>query len=140
MEEESNGELAFLDTLSKRNNGEISELVYTKPTHTDQHLHDSSHHQTSCKDSVVSSLFNRAYFIITNKDGSHKENARIRPVLKENRYQESIISKIFKGITSNHSLFQSQQLTQATDNLGWYRPQVILCKLTYITTTYASHR
>ena len=140
MEEESNGELAFLDTLSKRNNGEISELVYTKPTHTDQYLHDSSHHQTSCKDSVVSSLFNRAYFIITNKDGSHKENARIRPVLKENRYQESIISKIFKGITSNHSLFQSQQLTQATDNLGWYRPQVILCKLTYITTTYASHR
>ena len=57
MEEKSNGELAFLDTLSKRNNGEISELVYTKPTHTDQYLHDSSHHQTSCKDSVVSSLF-----------------------------------------------------------------------------------
>ena len=116
MEEKSNGELALLDTLLKRNNGEISELVYTKPTHTDQYLHYSSHHQTRCKDSVVSSLFNRAYFIITNKDGSHRENARIRQVLKENRYQESIISKIFKGITSNHSLFQSQQLTQATDN------------------------
>ena len=28
MEEESNGELAFLDTLLKRNNGEISVLVY----------------------------------------------------------------------------------------------------------------
>ena len=35
MEEESNGELAFLDTLLKRNNGEISVLVYRKPTHTD---------------------------------------------------------------------------------------------------------
>ena len=34
MEEESNGELAFLDTLLKRNNGEISVLVYRKPTHT----------------------------------------------------------------------------------------------------------
>ena len=35
MEEESNGELAFLDTLLKRNNGEISVLVYRKPTLTD---------------------------------------------------------------------------------------------------------
>ena len=35
MKEESNGELAFLDTLMKRNNGKISVLVYRKPTHTD---------------------------------------------------------------------------------------------------------
>ena len=49
MEEESNGELAFLDTLLKRNNGEISVLVCRKLTHTDQYLHYSSHHQTSCK-------------------------------------------------------------------------------------------
>ena len=104
MEEESNGELAFLDTLLKRNNGEISVLVYRKPTHTDQYLHYSSHHQTSCKKSIVSSLFNRAYSIITNKDDLHKENTRIKQVLKENGYQESIISKIFKRITNNHSL------------------------------------
>ena len=104
MEEESNGELAFLDTLLKRNNGEISILVYRKPTHIDQYLHYSSHHQTSCKESVVSSLFNRAYSIITNKDDLHKENPRIKQVLKENGYQESIISKIFKRITNNHSL------------------------------------
>ena len=77
MEEESNEELAFLDTLLKRNNGEISVLVYRKPTHTDQYLHYSSHHQTSCKESFVSSLFNRAYSIITNKDDLHKENTRI---------------------------------------------------------------
>ena len=36
-------------------------------------------------------------------------------MLKENGYRESIISKIFKRITNNHSLPQSQQLTQATD-------------------------
>ena len=84
MEEESNGELAFLDTLLKRNNGEISVLVYRKPTQTDQYLHYSSHHQTSCKESVVSSLFNRAYSIITNKDDLHKENVRIKQVLMEN--------------------------------------------------------
>ena len=115
MEEESNGELAFLDTLLKRNNGEISVLVYKKPTRTDQYLHYSSHHQTSCKESGFSSLFNRAHSIITNKDDLHKENARIKQVLKENGYRESIINKIFRRITNNHSLPQSQQLTQATD-------------------------
>ena len=36
-------------------------------------------------------------------------------MLTENRYQESIISKIFKRTTNNHSLPQSQQLTQTTD-------------------------
>ena len=49
MEEASNGELALLDTLLKHDNGEISLLEYRKPTHTDQYLHCSFHHQTSCK-------------------------------------------------------------------------------------------
>ena len=55
MEVEGNGELALLGILLKRNNGKISLLVYRKPTHTDQYLHLSSHHQTSCKGSFVSS-------------------------------------------------------------------------------------
>ena len=115
IEEERTGKLAFLGTLLKRNNGKFSVLVYRKPTYAEQYLHYSSHHQTSCKESVVSSLFNRAYSIITNKDDLDKENTRIKQVLKENGYQESIISKIFKRITNNHSLPQSNQLTQATD-------------------------
>ena len=54
MEEESNGELAFFYTLLKRNNGKGSVIVYRKPTYTDQYLHNSSHHQTSCKESPAS--------------------------------------------------------------------------------------
>ena len=115
MEEENNREVAFLDIFLKRNSGKISVLAYIKPTHTDQYLHYSSHHQTSCKGSIVSSLFNRAYSIITNKDYLTKENPRIKQVLNENGYQESIISKIFKRITNNHSLSRTQQQTQATD-------------------------
>ena len=115
MEEESNGELVFLDTSLKQNNGEISVLIYRKSTHTDQYLHYSSHHETSCKESVLSSLFNGTYSVITNKEDLRKENARIKQVLKENGYQESIISKIFRKITNNHDLLQSQKLTQATD-------------------------
>ena len=60
-------------------------------------------------------MFNRAYSIIRNKDDLQKGITRIKQVLKKNGYQESIISKIFKGITNNHSLSQSHQLTQATD-------------------------
>ena len=37
MEEESNEELAFLDTLLKQNNEKISLLVYRKLMHTDQY-------------------------------------------------------------------------------------------------------
>ena len=36
-------------------------------------------------------------------------------MLKENGYRECIINKIFRRFTNNHSLPQSQQLTQATD-------------------------
>ena len=39
-------------------------------------------------------------------------------MLKENEYQESIISKIFQRVTNNHSLPQSQQQTQATDRVA----------------------
>ena len=49
---------------------------------------------------------------MTNKDGLYKENARIKKkkeVLKENGYQENIISKILKRITNNHSLPRLQQ-------------------------------
>ena len=77
-------------------------MVYRKPTQTDQYLHCSSNYQTSFKE-------------ITNKDDLHKENARIKQALRENGYQESIINKIFWIISNDHSLPQSQQLTQAAD-------------------------
>ena len=60
-------------------------------------------------------MFNIEYSIIKNKDDLHKENTRIKQVLKENGYQESITSKIFMRITNNHSLPESQELTQATE-------------------------
>ena len=82
MEEESNGELDFFETLLKRNNGKSSVLLCRKRTYTDQYLHNSCHHQTSCKESSAS----WAYSNITDKDDITKENARMKQVLKENRY------------------------------------------------------
>ena len=68
-------------------------LKYRKPTYTDRYLHYSSHHQPSCKESVVSSLFNRAYSIITNKDDSHKENARINQVFRRMDIKKAMLIK-----------------------------------------------
>ena len=134
-EEEYSGELAFLDTLLKRiMKGSLCWYI------ENLHILTSSHYQTSCKESVVSSLFNRAYFIITNKDDLHKENnrrvvsslfniayfiitniddvhkekSRIKQVLKENGYQESIISKIFKN-------YQQSQLVSVTATSASHR-------------------
>ena len=39
MEKESNGWIAFLDTLLKRDHGKISLFVYRNSTYTDQNLH-----------------------------------------------------------------------------------------------------
>ena len=75
MDEERNGELAFVEKLLNRNNGKISVLVYTKATHTAQYLYYSNHNQASYKESI-----NRKFSIITNKDDSAKENTRIKQV------------------------------------------------------------
>ena len=91
--------LAFLASLFKCNNGKMkSLLVYKMPTYIDQHLQYSSHHQTSCKESAVFSLFNRAYSIITSKDDLTKKNTRIKQVLKENGYQKALLVKSLKGL------------------------------------------
>ena len=47
-EEESIGEVSFLDTLLKGSTGKTSVLVYRKPTHTEKYLQYSSHQHTSC--------------------------------------------------------------------------------------------
>ena len=44
-----------------------------------------------------------------------KEDVRIKQLLKENGYQETILSKIFNRITNNHNLFQPQQQRKATN-------------------------
>ena len=53
MEEENNGKLVSVDTLIKRNNGNISVLLKRKPTDTDRHLHYSTYQQISCMESSI---------------------------------------------------------------------------------------
>ena len=132
MKEENNRQIVLYSILRKHNHDKISVLVYRKPTYTNQYL------QTSCKESIVSSFINRVYFIITNKDDLTKQNARTMQVIDENGCQESVISKILKRITINHSLLQSQQQTQAIDI---QKEEIrINIKLSYVEGTRAKLR
>ena len=108
MEEGSNGELAFLKTLLNNGRylywylGSLRILTNTTALTTKQ-----------VERKMFSSfLCNRAYSIINNKHDLIKENAEIKKVLKDDRYREGTMSKIFKRFTNNHSLSQSQQQTQ----------------------------
>ena len=98
MEENSNGELAFLETLLKRDNVRIPAFASRLPMHSDQYLPHSSNHQESSKEIFVHSLFNRAYSIITNKVNITKENARIKQLLNWNEYHESILVKSLRDL------------------------------------------
>ena len=73
MEEERNGEQVFCDTLLKQNNGRVSVLVYRKFNHANQYLYYGFRYQAGCKKSALSSMFNRAYPINTNKDDLTKK-------------------------------------------------------------------
>ena len=72
--------------------------MFRRPSYSHKHLHYNYHHQTSCNNCAVFSLFHAAYFIISNNNDLNKENPWIKQVLQEKGYQEGFISKIFARI------------------------------------------
>ena len=83
------------ETRLKRNNGEISVLVYRKPTHTDQYLHWLS---------PPNKLYRKVLFPPCLIEHIPLSQIKMTYITRSKaRYQESIISKIFKRITYNHS-------------------------------------
>ena len=101
MEEKGNGELAFHDTLLKKSNTEIL-LIYNKPTHAaDVDICISAgvvitYIKTFTTKQSVRIVLLPPYLndVTTNKDDLKKENTRIKQVLNENGYQESITRKM----------------------------------------------
>ena len=55
---------------------ERSLCCYVESLHILTNTYTHNQNQARCKESVVSSLFNREYSIITNKDDLTKENAK----------------------------------------------------------------
>ena len=92
LERETDGKLPFLDTYVQRTtDGKLETVVYRKPTHTDKYLSFNSHHPRSHKNSVVTTLFQRAENLTSNKDGRENECQYATNVLKENNYPKSFL-------------------------------------------------
>ncbi|XP_057305297.1 uncharacterized protein LOC130642226 [Hydractinia symbiolongicarpus] len=91
IEHEKNGKLPFLDILVSRNGGNLSVSVYHKPTHTDQYLNYTSNHQMSCKESVVSSLLDRAVNVVSGENNRKKDLSHINNALLANGYSRQTI-------------------------------------------------
>ena len=112
IEHESDGKLAFLDTLVKKHeNGKLSVLVYRKPTHTDQYLNCKSHHQSSCKDSVISSLVNRTMDVISENNDQQTELTYVTNALLANGYPKQQIEKVKRNISRKVILTPTEEIT-----------------------------
>ena len=93
-EKEHNFSLPFLDVLVKRNsrNGCItthsllSTTIYTKPTHTNSHLHYTSHHPKHQKLTVAKTLLSRVNTHIRDNTQKHSELQNIRSTLRLSKW------------------------------------------------------
>ena len=74
VEHETDRKLPFSDTCVQRTtDGKLKTVVYRKPTRTDKYLSFNSHHPRSHKKSVVTTLFQRAENLTSNKDARENE-------------------------------------------------------------------
>jgi hypothetical protein len=95
VEKETESKLAFLDTMTTRDNTNPIEVsVYRKPTHTNKYLDFNSHHPTTHKRSVVNSLLNRADIIPTSTSGKRKERKHVFNVLMDNGYPKQFFKTV----------------------------------------------
>ena len=94
IEQEKDGQLAFLDTLVSHNNGSISTTVYRKPTHTDRYLDFSSHHDEKHKISAAKTLINRSLHLPSNTSCKIQELNHVCEALTLNGYPKNLVTRI----------------------------------------------
>ena len=81
--EEEDKQIPFLDTLLvRREDGLVKLLVYSKKSHTDQHLNFGSHHPLNHKLAVIRTLLERCYSIVTEEDDRKKEEHVVKALRK----------------------------------------------------------
>ena len=78
MEEETNGQLQFLDTIITKNDGMFALSVYHKPTSTGVYLNWFSHVPFGYKIGLVKCLLGRAFSICTSWKLLHEEFENVK--------------------------------------------------------------
>ena len=93
IEQELDGKLSFLDTLTTRNNGSLFINVYRKSTHTDRYLDYNSHHDKQHKVCTIQTLLHRAETIPNTTEGKQQERKHITDTLISNGYPRKFLQK-----------------------------------------------
>jgi len=97
IEEESDQQIAFLDTLVSHKDNTITVGVNCKATHTDRYADFSSHHDKRHKFSPAETLSQRAIKLISTSQGrKNTEINHVTDALRANNYPSYVISNILK--------------------------------------------
>ena len=96
IEQESNSQLPFLDTLISRDNRKLLVDIYRKPTHTDRYLDFHSHHDRKHKISTAKTLLHRALNLPNMQAGKTCETARVCAALHSNGYPKKIAADVIR--------------------------------------------
>ena len=113
------GAIPFLDTIVKPEaDGNLSTIVYRKPTHTDQYLQWDSHYHLSAKFSVINTLTHRAKTVCSNPELLHKEMDHLRKALTQCKYPNWALDKVDKRLNR-----PSTEVIDGANNKGTTGPQ-----------------
>ncbi|KAL9981760.1 hypothetical protein ACROYT_G010507 [Oculina patagonica] len=124
IEEESDQQIAFLDSLVSRKDNMITIDVYRKATHTDRYLDFYSHHDKSHKISTAETILHRATKLPSTAQGKNTEINHVTDALRANNYPSNIISNILKKKFSNpttHAIPSPEELVHMF--FKWAAPQ-----------------
>ena len=104
--------IPFLDTIIKPEaNGNLSIIVYRKPSHTDRYLQWDSHHHLSAKFSVIHTLTHRALTVCSNPELLHKGKTHLRKALTQCKYPKWALGKVEKRLNR-----LSREVTDGANN------------------------
>ena len=91
----SGGSIPFQDALvSSGPDHTLLTTAYRKPTHTDQYLHQDSHHNLSALHSVCNTLTHRTRTVCTNQQLLHKEKEHIKGILQRCRHPNWALNRL----------------------------------------------
>ena len=95
-ESEPDYALPFLDVLVAHDNNTFSTNLYRKKTFTGRYTDFSSLAPTKYKINLIRVLVYRAFHICSSYRNFHEEVVRIKKILAENCFPESVIDRIIK--------------------------------------------
>ncbi|WAR29712.1 hypothetical protein MAR_003280 [Mya arenaria] len=126
-EEESNGAIPFLDTLiTRKEDGSIQLVVYRKKTHTDQYLNFSSHHPLQHKLSVVRTLLDRCYNLVTETEDRDKEEEHVKQALGQCGYPDWTIKRVKTEILKRKNENKDKKKVKHTDRDNKSKGMVVI--------------